>query len=102
MGAEQAITPIISRCHQESNGIIDRISPEEDSRQFAERLKTGNQPPLDFPFEECHPGDEPRQTNQSQYGTLGRKRSKLNLTVLLIESSSWSLPFTPSPENLLR
>jgi len=79
IAAEQAITPIISRCHQESNGIIDRISPEEDSRQFAERLKTGNQPPLDFPFEECHPGDEPRQTNQSQYGTLGRKRSKLNL-----------------------
>ena len=94
IAAEQAITPIISRCHQvceplrfshllillqcvdgkvdywnpvarnqlnmswcfpndrlsfwkpcsksvfqESNGIIDRISPEEDSRQFAERWK---------------------------------------------------------------
>jgi len=80
IAAEQAIAPIIARCHKESNEIIERISPEEDSRQFAERLKTGNQPPLDFPFEECLPGEEPsRPTNQSQYGTLGRKRSKLNL-----------------------
>jgi len=80
VSAEQAIVPIITRCLQESCSIIERISPEEDSRQLADRLKTGNQPPVDFPFEECCQGEEIQsRPSQGGHGTLGRKRSRLNL-----------------------
>lgn len=79
VSAEQAVSPILSRCHQEIKDIISRISPETDSELLTDRLKTGNVPPDDFPFEECLPWDESRPPVQSQYGTLGRKKSKLNL-----------------------
>jgi len=76
VGAERGVAPIIAKCHEEIQSVISRIDPALDSNNLVERLKTGNVPPSDFPFEEMAPGSS---ENVPRYGTLSRKKSKLNI-----------------------
>jgi len=73
---EREVTPIISKCQEESKTVVSRIDPSADTNSLTNRLKTGNLPPVDFPFEEMTPGC---MDNVPRYGTLSRKKSKLNI-----------------------
>lgn len=72
--AERDIQPIIAKCHEEIANIIQNIDPVADTALVIDRLKTGNVPPPDFPFEEMKAGGE------LNYQTL-HKKSRTNVNV---------------------
>lgn len=55
---EKEITPIVTKCHDEMLTVLNRIDKEADTQLIIDRLKTGNQPPDEFMFEELRVGED--------------------------------------------
>eukprot|EP00092_Neocalanus_flemingeri_P012395 GFUD01013363.1.p1 GENE.GFUD01013363.1~~GFUD01013363.1.p1 ORF type:complete len:567 (-),score=164.04 GFUD01013363.1:214-1914(-) len=75
---EREIAPIVAKCHEEMEKVIEGVNSSKDCGMIVNKLKTGDVPPEDFVFEELQPGMEVKT------GTLrktSRSRSHTNLNV---------------------
>merc|ERR1712013_324531 len=73
VAAEKLVAHIIEKCREDMENAIHMIDPVADSELLVDRLKTGNIPPVDLPFEET-----PDKKNKS-IETLGRRKSEQKL-----------------------
>merc|ERR1719483_1207828 len=73
VAAEKQVAHIIDKCREDMENAIQMIDPVADSDLLIDRLKTGNNPPDDMPFEESS------SKTGVRFGTLGKKKSKIKI-----------------------
>ena len=81
---ELEVAPIINRCRDDMKNIMNSVDHMVDNKLVIEKLKTGDEPPRDLPFEDIPNGLEMKS------GTLGRKKSKAKLNKSAEENTLFS------------
>merc|ERR1719483_75409 len=71
VAAEKQVAHIIDKCREDMENAIQMIDPVADSDLLIDRVKTGNVPPDDLPFEES--------PCKEKTGRLRRNRSEQTL-----------------------